>query len=351
MHRNQLNIQDYYNSDNNLYELIDVRSPLEYSIDHIPGAVNHPALNDFERSKVGKIYDQNSFEAKKVGAALICKNIAIYLENVWKDKPKSWLPVVYCWRGGDRSKSVSHVLEKIGWKVLVLKGGYKAYRKYVLNCIPKHVNSLSFTVVCGLTGSGKTKFLNHLHTKNEQVLDLEGIALHRGSLLGGIPSINQPSQKMFDSLLLNKLKSFERHRRIFVESESKKIGDIQIPESLIKIMRQSNCLWLETSDLERVKLLREEYTHLKNDITELKKILEKLIKINKLNKNLCSENLDNPENLDKLIMDLLIKHYDPAYKKSMNKNFSKLQEAKTIYIKNAQPLNYSVVLEDAKRSE
>jgi len=349
MQKNLINISDYYNSENITYELIDVRSPYEYSIDHIPGALNFPALNNLERAEVGKIYNQNSFEAKKIGAALICKNIAVYLENTWKDKPKSWLPVIYCWRGGDRSKSVSHVLEKIGWKVLVLDGGYKAYRKYVLNSIPEYVNNLTLSVVCGLTGSGKTKFLDYLKSKKEQVLDLEGLALHRGSLLGGIPSINQPSQKMFDSLLLNKLKSFEVNRKIFVESESKKIGDIQIPESLIKLMRQSNCIWIETSEFERVKLLREEYIHLTKDTIELKKILQKLIKVNKLNNNICTENLDDPENLNKLVKDLLIKHYDPAYKKSMNKNFTKLSEAKIIYMKDTQPINYSEVLEETKR--
>ena len=351
MQKNQINIEDYYNSENISYELIDVRSPSEYFIDHIPGAINYPALNDLERANVGKLYNENPFEAKKMGAALICKNIAIFLENGWKNKPRSWQPVIYCWRGGNRSRSVSHVLEKIGWKVLILNGGYKAYRKYVLNSISEFVNCLSFSVVCGLTGSGKTKFLSYLGSKNEQVLDLEDLARHRGSLLGGIPSIKQPSQKMFDSLLLNKLKSFETDRKIFVESESKKIGNIQLPESLIKLMRQSDCLWIETSDFERVKLLREEYIHLANDTNELKKIIEKLIQINNLNKNLYIKNLNDPEDLDKLVLDLLIKHYDPAYKKSMKNNFAKLSWARVIYMKDAKPINYSEVLEEAKRSK
>ena len=353
LQKNQISIEDYLNHENNTFELIDVRSPSEYLIDHIPGALNVPALTDVERSKVGELYNLNTFQAKRTGAALVCANIAKNLENIWKDKPKSWSPVLYCWRGGDRSKSVAHVLEKVGWRPLVIAGGYKSYRKYVIHKIPECVENLSLVVVCGLTGSGKTKFLNYLQTKKKQVLDLENLACHRGSLLGSIPSINQPTQKKFDSLLLHELKKFEKNTAVYVESESKKIGDIQVPESLIKLMRKSNCLWIETSDYERVKLLCEEYSHfIKNDC-ELKIILTQLKKINQLSIDFSFENLKKKENLNKLVMDLLAKHYDPAYKKSMKKNYSKLSEAKIIYTKDSKPLNYSELTEEGetRRSE
>lgn len=344
--RTQIDIENYFNSEHITLEMIDVRSPLEFEVDHIPGAINCPALSDNERAKVGKIYANDTFEAKRIGAALICKNIALFLETIWKNKPRHWTPVIYCWRGGNRSKSVAHVLEKVGWKALVLQGGYKSYRKYVVNQIPQFLENMSFIVVCGLTGSGKTKFLNYLVDRKKQIIDLEGLASHRGSLLGRIPSKNQPSQKMFESLLLECLKKLKKNKPIYVESESKKIGDVQIPEPLINHMRKSSCIWIETADEERIKFLCKEYSHFVRDVTSLKKIVNQLQRINQLSSNLCCDNLEISENLNRLVKELLTKHYDPSYKKSMQKNYQRLSEAKKLYMKNAEPLNYSEVFEE-----
>ncbi len=346
---NYITIQQYFSLKDITTDLIDVRSPSEFKIDHVPGAVNFPALNDYERERVGKIYKLSSFEAKKVGAALICRNVAQNLEKFWTNKPRTWNPVLYCWRGGERSKSVAYILEKIGWKVLLIQGGYKSYRKFTINHIPEFSKKLKFIVVCGLTGSGKTKFLNFLKSKNKQVLDLEKVASHRGSLLGGIPFVKQPSQKMFDSLLMNELKTFDKNKVIYVESESKKIGNVQIPDSLIENMRTSPCIWLEATDDERVRLLCNDYKHLIVNKNKLKKIMQQILKISNLSKSISYEGLDEQVNLDNFVMELLIKHYDPAYIKSMKKNFIELGDAKIVHMKNGKPLNYSDV-EDVETS-
>lgn len=156
--------------------IIDVRSEGEFALDHIPGAINCPVLDNEERIRVGTMYVQvNSFEAKKVGAALVSRNIARHIETLWIDKPRDWKPLIYCWRGGNRSGAMAHVLAKIGWPAIQLDGGYKAYRTHVSEALttpPK----LSYKVICGTTGSGKSRLLEVLGAIGAQVLDLEQLA-------------------------------------------------------------------------------------------------------------------------------------------------------------------------------
>ena len=178
--------------------MIDVRSPGEFAEDHIPGAINLPVLSDAERERVGTLYKQvSSFEAKKVGAALVSRNIAQYLEGYFADKPKSYRPLVYCWRGGSRSGSMTHILQKIGFGAMQLDGGYKAYRRHVVAELSSLPARLSYRVVCGPTGSGKSRLLQMLASEGAQVLDLEELAAHRGSLLGALPDRSQPTAKKF----------------------------------------------------------------------------------------------------------------------------------------------------------
>src|SRR5262245_9339133 len=240
--------------------IIDPRTPSEFAEDHIPGAISAPVLGDAQRAEVGTLYKQVSpFEAKKVGAALIAKNVAVHVENLWKTKDKGWKPLVYCWRGGKRSGAMAHILREIGWEAQTLPGGYKAYRKWVVEQLSLVPEEFDFQVVHGPTGSGKSRLLAALRETGAQVLDLEVLAAHRGSVLGGLPDRSQPSQKMFESMLLNELSLLDRGKPVYVEGESKKIGQLQVPEALIARMRASPCVRLETDTEVRVTLLLQEY--------------------------------------------------------------------------------------------
>ncbi len=160
--------------------IIDVRSPAEFALDHIPGAINCPVLDDAERVTVGTLYKQvNAFEAKKVGAALVAKNIGRHIEEHFIQMPKEWKPLIYCWRGGNRSGSLSLVLARIGWPAIQLDGGYKAFRAHINEALLE-TPQFDFRVICGTTGSGKSRLLEVLDSIGAQVLDLEQLAAHRG---------------------------------------------------------------------------------------------------------------------------------------------------------------------------
>ena len=243
-------------------EIIDVRTPAEFAEDHIPGAINCPVLSDEERITVGTLYKQVSpFEARKAGAALVAKNIAHHLQTRFHDRPKSWRPLIYCWRGGQRSGAMSIILSQVGWAAHKLEGGYKTYRRDVLEKLEALPQSFTFRVICGPTGSGKSRLLNALAESGQQVLDLEMLAKHRGSVLGKLPEQAQPSQKWFDSALLQAMQSLDPARPVFVEAESNKIGQITLPPALITAMHASVCLVLETPQSIRVAGLLEDYLH------------------------------------------------------------------------------------------
>src|SRR5918992_4982591 len=246
--------------------VIDVRSPAEYAEDHIPGAISAPVLDDAERAQVGTLYKQvSAFEAKKLGAALLAKNAAHHIQEIFQIQPKSWRPLIYCWRGGKRSGAMAHILREIGWNADTLEGGYKAYRRWVVQQLEDLPGKFDFRVIHGPTGSGKSRLLTALKRAGAQVLDLEDLAAHRGSVLGNLPDRPQPSQKMFESLLLKELSALDASRPVFVEGESKKIGELQVPEALMSRMRASSCILLETTLETRVDLLLEEYRHFLGD--------------------------------------------------------------------------------------
>ena len=247
-------------------EIIDTRSPGEFAEDHIPGAINLPVLSDAERERVGTLYKQvSSFEAKKVGAALVSRNIAQHLETWFANKPRSYRPLVYCWRGGSRSGAMTHILQKIGFVAMQLDGGYKAYRRHVVAELARLPALFSYRVVSGPTGSGKSRLLLALASEGAQVLDLEVLAAHRGSLLGALPGQAQPGQKSFESAVWFALNGFDPARPVFVESESKKIGALRVPDALITAMHASPCLQLDVPLDARVQLLTEDYTHFLHD--------------------------------------------------------------------------------------
>lgn len=310
--------------------IIDVRSESEFALDHIPGAINCPVLDDEERIRVGTMYKQvNAFEAKKVGAALVAKNIARHIETLWIDKPRDWKPLIYCWRGGNRSGSLAHILAKIGWPAIQLDGGYKAYRAHVssdLAELPPH----QFKVICGTTGSGKSRLLEVLDSIGAQVLDLEKLAAHRGSVLGNLPSQPQPSQKMFETRVWATMRSFDPALPVFVESESKKVGNLRVPDAVMEKMRQSPCLSLTLSRPNRVRLLMEDYHHFADSPETLNTQLDCLAKLHGREKIDAWHALANGGQMPALVDQLLVEHYDPAYVRSIDRNFVQFAQAKIV---------------------
>ncbi|MDO9192691.1 MAG: tRNA 2-selenouridine(34) synthase MnmH [Undibacterium sp.] len=302
--------------------IIDVRSPSEFAEDHIPGAINCPVLDDEERIRVGTMYKQiNSFEAKKTGAVLVAKNIARHIDQHFLDKPREWKPLIYCWRGGNRSGSMAHILAKIGWPVAQLDGGYKNYRHLVNDALPGIASLVKWQVICGTTGSGKTRLLQTLALHGAQILDLEELAAHRGSVLGHLPSQKQPSQKMFESKIWQTLRNIDFTRPVFVESESKKVGNLRVPDAIIEAMRASPCIALELPVAQRVALLMEDYIHFVSEPEALNNRLDCLTSLHGKDKIQEWKELVNQGKMTELVGELLKKHYDPAYLKSINKNF------------------------------
>ena len=311
--------------------VIDARSESEFGEDRLPGAQNWPTLNNEERHLIGTVYAQvNPFEAKKRGAAIAAANIARHIDRHVIDKPKGWQPLVYCWRGGKRSGSLALVLDQIGFRVSVIDGGYKAFRSAVLVDLPQQAARLSYNVVCGPTGSGKTRLLHALEQAGAQVLDLEDLACHRSSVLGQVPGQAQPTQKRFDTLVWNKLRLFDAGRPVFVESESKKVGNLAVPEGLIAAMRASTCLRLELADDERVGLLLEDYGFF---VTDPEMFCDRLGALTTLRGKALVEGWQaqvRAGELELVVRELLLKHYDPGYAASIARNFRQYADARTI---------------------
>jgi len=317
--------------------IIDARTPSEYAHDHIPGAISAPVLDDAERAQVGSLYKQVSpFEARKLGAALISRNVARHVERLFKDREKSWRPLVYCWRGGKRSGAMAHILREIGWDARTLEGGYRAYRRWVVEQLQFIPMRLEFLVIHGPTGSGKSRFLGALGRAGAQVLDLEALAAHRGSVLGSLPGRPQPSQKWFESRLLQELLEFENSKTVFVEGESKKIGQLQVPEALIERMRASPCVPLETALDARVSLLLDEYRHFLDNPEALQVQLDCLAPLHGRARIAEWQALAARGGWRELVARLLEEHYDPAYRRSSSRNFARLGEARTVRIASPQ---------------
>jgi tRNA 2-selenouridine synthase len=310
--------------------IIDARSESEFALDHIPGAINCPVLNDEERILVGTTYKQvGSFEAKRTGAPLVARNIARYLDTVFAGKPRDWKPLVYCWRGGNRSGSMAHILAKVGWPVIQLDGGYKAFRGFVNGALAQ-TPTLQFRVVCGTTGSGKSRLLETLDAIGAQVLDLERLAAHRGSVLGHLPGEPQPSQKMFETRIWDKLRRFDPSKPVFVESESKKVGNLRVPDAVMEHMRAAPCIGLSLSRPNRVRLLMEDYEHFCADPAALNLQLDHLVQLHGRAKIDAWHDMANTGRMPELVDPLLVEHYDPAYLRSIDRNFLQYPQAQPL---------------------
>ncbi len=303
--------------------ILDARTESEYALDHLPGAENWPTLRDEERIIVGTLYKQVSpFEARKRGGVLAARNIANNIEAFAMDKPRQWAPLAYCWRGGKRSGSLSLVLDQVGFKVTLVEGGYKAFRAAMLEDTVLQSQRLRFEVVCGTTGCGKTRLLHALAAEGAQVLDLEGLANHRSSLLGAVPGLPQPSQKRFDTLVWDTLRRFDASRPVYVESESKKVGNVTVPVALIERMHASPCIQLDLSNAERIELLLEDYSHLVQDTDYFCQRLDLMTDFRGKVVVQTWKDQVMAGDFRPVVQELLTQHYDPSYLKSIQRNFS-----------------------------
>ena len=298
--------------------IIDVRSPAEFAEDHVPGAINLPVLDDAQRAQVGTLYSQDSpFVARRLGAALVARNIAAHLEERLQQHPRPWKPLVYCWRGGQRSGAMTTVLGQVGWGARQLEGGYRAYRRRVLTDLEAWPARFAFIVLCGPTGSGKTAVLEALHAQGAQTLNLEALAQHRGSVLGGSleDTDPQPGQKAFESAMWDVLRRCDPQRPVYVESESRRIGRLGIPAGLFAALTASPCLRLEASLEVRIAHLVERYADIYGQPAALRRRLEFFVPLHGRVLVEKWQRWVDEGNWEALAEAMVSSHYDPAYRR------------------------------------
>jgi tRNA 2-selenouridine synthase len=299
-------------------EIIDVRSPLEFAEDHLPDAVNLPVLNDEERAKVGTLYKDNPFEARRLGAALISSNAAKHLKEHLADKDKTYAPLVYCWRGGMRSNSLAQILRSVGWRARLLDGGYKTFRSFVstdTECILSKPD-FRLSVLAGQTGVAKTRLLHTLHSKGAQIIDLEGLASHRGSVLGLEPNTQQPGQKHFETRLWHILSQIDSSRPVFIEAESNRIGMLHCPPPLWKKLGEAQVFNIELPLSQRAAFLLDDYPHFTKDSEHLKNLLNRLVKLRGKEQVARWHELIDSQQWTGFVESVLRDHYDLVYRRA-----------------------------------
>ncbi|MEL7213532.1 MAG: tRNA 2-selenouridine(34) synthase MnmH [Pseudomonadota bacterium] len=307
-------------------DIIDVRAPSEFAEDHVPGAINLPVLSDAERAEVGTIYvQQDRFLARKIGAAMVSRNAAAHLEGPLADRDGGWRPLVYCWRGGQRSGSFASILSQIGWRVELVEGGYKSYRKLVVQALYEEPVELDIVLLDGGTGSAKTAILHELAAQGAQVIDLEGLAAHRGSLLGGFAD-GQPSQKMFESRLAAALTKIDAGQPVYLEAESNKIGDILIPPSLWAAMLEARVVRIKAPLAERAAFTLRNYPDLVRDPEELRARIAPLQAFHGAKQMVEWSQMIAEGAYEALSSSLIEVHYDPRYRKSAQRRARQTEE-------------------------
>lgn len=311
--------------------LIDARTPSEFALDHIPGAINCPVLSDEERVVVGTMHKvQGAFEARRAGAAMVAANLAGHLQSGFAGKPRNWKPIVYCWRGGLRSGSMVQWLRLVGWDARQLDGGYKRWRKHVVELIERLAPTMDMRVLSGPTGSAKTRILGALADAGAQTLDLEACADHRGSVLGGLPGIEQPSQKQFETRIAMRLEKVDPARPLYVEAESRKIGRLAVPTPLLSRLRASPCIAIDAHAGARVDYLLRDYAYLGDDPERLESQLGLLHDLHSQETITRWQEWARKRALTPLFAELLALHYDPQYARSQHRHLQGLADARHV---------------------
>lgn len=297
--------------------LVDVRSPKEFELEPIPGAVNIPILNDEERAAVGTAYKQVSpEEAKRMGMNYISKKLPDMFEQINTLSKQYKKLVFYCARGGMRSSSVVSLFSSLGYRCSKLDGGYKGYRQHVTAEIPELNKGIKYVVLHGRTGIGKTKVLQRLEEKGYSVLDLEKFADHKGSFYGALCETRVQSQKRFESEVAEHLRDRE-YDYFLVESESKRIGNVYVPESIFTSMGEGYHVLLETSLDHRVEIIMDDYA--KAPVEEMLACTVKLRRYLKEEDVVRYEDMLKNKNFREFSRAIMDEYYDPLYQKSINK--------------------------------
>jgi tRNA 2-selenouridine synthase len=329
----QLDIQEF----SSYALIIDARSPHEFAEDHIPAAVNLPVVDDAEYAEVGTKHKSDKHAAYLIGVEYSLKNIAGHIAPlISKYKPKDRF-LVYCFRGGKRSRLWADNLRTIGFEVDVLAGGWKNYRRWVREGLATLPGAFQYRVLCGPTGCGKTRVLHELGRQGHQVLELEGLACHRGSLLGELPGQPQPTQKLFETELIDALRKMDPSRPVWLEAESKKIGNLQLPEALYDAMHRSPVINIVAPMSERVKLWREDYPHFAADPTGMVEKLEPLKPL--VGKETLAEwrDLAKAGHVDELFESVMTRHYDPCYSRSTRQHYGSTITERTVHLPSLEP--------------
>lgn len=324
--------------------IVDARSPAEFALDHVPGAINCPVLDDDERRVVGTLYKQHgAFEARRVGGGMVAANLARHLATTFADRPATWKPIVYCWRGGLRSGSMVQWLRLVGWDARQLGGGYKQWRKHVIATIDARAPTLDLRVLSGPTGSAKTRVLNALAAAGAQTLDLEAHANHRGSVLGLLPGASQPSQKQFETRIATTLATVDVARPVYVESESRKIGQLALPTSLLERMRASPRVEIRASTAARLEFLLRDYAWLGEDRGDLVTRLSLLrgLQSGETIERWCA--WAEAGDLQPLFADMIALHYDPLYARSQARTVATERADRTVTAKGLQEADVAQV--------
>jgi len=300
--------------------IIDVRSPSEFAEDHLPGAINLPVLNDAERAQVGTHYTQvSAFEARRMGAAITARNISLHIATALADKEKGFRPLVYCWRGGMRSQSMATILAAVGWKTTLIDGGYRTWRRQVSRALDGD-GSLPIILVDGQTGTAKTRLLHVLAERDEQVIDLEGIAHHRGSIFGNFTDRPQPSQKAFETAVWAVLRDIDPGRPVYVEAESRQVGQRRVPPRLWSAMQAAPRLEIRAPVAERARYLTTAYPDLARDSGKLLSAIDGLRRFHAGTEICTWRTMAETGEFTALAEALVMAHYDPAYDRARKRD-------------------------------
>ncbi|HLW04461.1 MAG TPA: tRNA 2-selenouridine(34) synthase MnmH [Azoarcus sp.] len=327
-------------------DILDARSPAEFAEDRIPGALSFPVLDNEQRATVGTIYKQRSaFEARRLGAAWVAENIARHLRESFPDKPRNWRPLVYCWRGGQRSGAFVTWLRMIGWDARQLEGGYKSWRRHVLAELDVLPKRFDFRVIGGPTGSAKTRILQALNTLGAQIIDLEEIAAHKGSVFGVLPDRAQPPQKLFETELHQALSRLDPERPVFIEAESRKIGRLHLPETLIRTIREAPCIAIQATREARLEFLVRDYAYLGDDIPQLQQRIDYLHGLQSNETLKRWKAFSEQRALPELFSEFIALHYDPLYRRSQHRHYARYADAQQIKTDDLSPAGIQAVAE------